>query len=368
MPKKNKVTNKKTSSKPFMFEGREGNEINYLDSMSITDSVNWFIWYVLDRSLSKSFQQINVLNDRSKAIDLVWNYLRNDKPPKRKKLNKGQEIQVEKEIIYIKALNEEAKEKLKKKFKSTEDAIAVALEFNTFDAEYFTSLQPLRDEWYFGNINYWHWIVPTTSQGVIDNAGSYLWKYLNELDDFSEILFDPIALLCSNKERYENRKTLDMRVAENRSEEIVQTLGLLFIYAYTGISFYNHDNESELRSLIKESSEIISSTFGDIPPLFLQHSLISAKCRKSLDNLESVSIEDLSILAGVDRKTLVNAKLSKQGMVEAKIALDFLNQNTRNRWSMTDEFNLPMGPKFINVFSYSGVEFQNYYPSQKSIL
>ena len=159
-----------------------------------------------------------------------------------------------------------------------------------------------------------------------------------------------------------------MRVAENRSEEIVQTLGLLFIYAYTGISFYNHDNESELRSLIKESSEIISSTFGDIPPLFLQHSLISAKCRKSLDNLESVSIEDLSILAGVDRKTLVNAKLSKQGMVEAKIALDFLNQNTRNRWSMTDEFNLPMGPKFINVFSYSGVEFQNYYPSQKSIL
>ena len=258
-------------------------------------------------------------------------------------------------------MNDEAKEKLKKKIKS--DAIAVALDFNTFDATHMTSGQALKDSYYFGWVNSWFLMEPVTPKEVIENSGLYLWKYLNELDDFSEILFDPTALLCCNKNRREDREMLDFREAENRPEEIVDTLGQLYMYAYTGIIF--HDNESELRLLIEESSEIISSTFGDIPPLFLQHALSSAKCRKSLDNEEPVSIEALSILAGVDRKTLVNAKLSKQGMVQAKIALGFLNQNTRNRWNMTDEFNLPMGPKFIDIFGFSGVEFQNYYPTQE---
>jgi len=361
MAKKNKVTNKKTSSKPFMLEGVK---VDHEYTTSITESVYWFIWYVLERSLSKSFQQINVLHDRSMAIDLVWNYLRDDKPPKRKKINKGQHKEVHKEIIYIKTLNDEAKEKFKKKNKS--DAIAVALDFNTFDATHITSSQALKDDYLIGWVNSWSWTEPVTPKEVIENSGLYLWYYLNKLDDFSEILFDPTALLCSNKDRAGAKATLDFREAENKPEEIVDTLGQLYMYAYTGITF--HDNEPELRLLIEDSSEMISSTFGDIPPQFLQHALISAKCRKSLDNKESVLIEDLSILAGVDRKTLVNAKLSKQGMVEAKIALDFLNQNTRNRWSMTDEFNLPMGPKFIDVFSYSGVEFQNYYPTQKGIL
>ena len=84
MPKGNKVTNKKTTSKPYMLEGEK---VDHEFTTSITSSVYWFIWYVLERSLSKSFQQINVLHDRSKAIDLVWNYLRDDKPPKRKKIN-----------------------------------------------------------------------------------------------------------------------------------------------------------------------------------------------------------------------------------------------------------------------------------------
>jgi len=359
MPKEKKVTNKKITSKPYTLEGSmEG------ATLSITNSVDWFIWHVLERSLSKSFQQINVLHDRGKAVDLVWHYLRDDKPPKRKKLKSFEKLDVEKEIIYIKALNEEAKEKLKKKNNS--DAVAVAIEFNTFDAISIASGEFLRDEPYFGQINSWSWLDVITPQIILDNAGPYLWKYLNELDDFSEILLDPTALLCSNKDGWVRRQMLNYYPSEKRSEEIVAVLDELYMYAYTGITF--HDNESELRLLIEESSKIISSTFGDIPPQFLQHALISAKCRKSLDNKESVSIEDLSILAGVDRKTLVNAKLSKQGMVEAKIALDFLNQNTRNRWSMTDEFNLPMGPKFINVFGYSGVEFQNYYPTQEGIL
>ena len=123
------------------------------------------------------------------------------------------------------------------------------------------------------------------------------------------------------------------------------------------------DDIDFLSHLFTFSSETMKTIFDNNPPKFLLEAFNAARTRFKLDCDIPISATELSSLAGVNRKTIVNAKLAeKPDSISPKKAIGFLNGKARNRWTEDDEEGDPIGLKLLHTFPELGMK-ENFYPS-----
>ena len=323
----------------------------------------WKVKELLIDSLNRSFQTVYLILGKEVVIKLIWNYLRPD------------------HSLPTKAITAKQKKELLSQMEES-------INQNKYQLEQYKKTNP--DNWeieikskyhqFFGNtpfsyvaINDWEDIGDIFIKGHKDR---FLYDYLNNLDNFSKVLSDEKVLMCAERGggppieldghlsiqhnqfcfllAYAYLGILPTQISKNELH------GILFLSNTEGIQGEDLDY---LVNLLVSCQNNMEALFGKNPPRFLQEGLSAANTRFRIDCSLPVTATALSVLAGVNRKTIVNAKLSEaKDSISAKKAIDFLKSKARNRWTNDDEKGDPIGLKLLHSFK----EFkfrENFYPS-----
>tara|TARA_Y100001970_G_scaffold38575_1_gene47548 strand:+ start:9831 stop:10853 length:1023 start_codon:yes stop_codon:yes gene_type:complete len=310
---------------------------------------------ILHNLLSRSFQAVNLIQGKEVAIKLIWDYLRPEEPLPSKKITKKQKqsiLSTMEELVDKNNLILNGKQK----------------------TNFIQSMPFSYDSIMIGPYGNETW----ESAGDLYISGprdKFLYDYLSNIKDFSTILLDEKALMCAN---YGGGPPIEM---EGNLALINNQFCFLLSYAYLGIlptqienydfapwyksnkDFIDSSDLGFLNNLISTCDQNINTLFGKSPPRFLEDALTAALARMALDCDLPVSATNLSKLAGVDRKTVVNAKLSDDtDSIPPDKAIFFLNGKARNRWTENDEEDNPLGLKLIHSFNQLGMK-KSFYPS-----
>jgi len=340
---------------------------------ALESAFGWKVRKLLISSLNRSIETINLMVGREAAIHVVWNFFKKDTPLPSKKIVKSQKNKLAMQLSQAKARNSLLIEDYKEK--NPDELSNLVLQ----NHEYLF-FQLATDKQQVGHapwipVNSWEQIGLTFVDGPKD---LFLYDYLNHIDNFSNILLDENILMCTDY--------------DGPPREMMGNFGyehyifcFLAIYAYIGIlpsqvsremsdslTLFlpreiekNFTDEDFLSYLLKHTKKSMNMIFDEYPPRFLQESYNAAEARFKLDHGLAISPTELSYLAGVNRKTIINAKLVEDNdSIPLQKAIAFLNGKARNRWTEDDEIGEPIGLKLIHSFPKLGMK-SNFYPSVK---
>ena len=347
-------------------------------------ALGWRVKEILAEALSRSYETISLVQDKQTAVELIFKQLRPNETVPKKKLTKKQIQKVSNEMDYWIEFNKQAVQYYEKRLKKIFSEETVSILLRSGHAYINSGLYDNSSEEWEGPER--GVFIPDDWQGIIGRQidgelkAGFLLDYLLNQKDFIGILSDEKVLMCSTVELdaiFEmNSVPMSYRYRE---------FCYLLSYAYLGItpigtsfkSFYSEMLlEEDLSSfstatfieyIIKQTTNSLRVLFGSKGPKFLSYALEAAKCRYDIDRGLPTSATSLAKLAGVDRKTIINAKLSRDtSSISSERALDFLSQPARNRWVEKDEEGIPMGPKIAQCFGFWGLS-ENFYPSAEDL-
>jgi len=342
-------------------------------------------------ALSRAYQLIHIIEGKETAIKLIWQYLRpGEEFPPKKITDKQKEKVLEKmkELIeFNNAAIEVYKESMPKELAEQDIALGQTAYNSLIGAPHNEPdevKQFLKEHGAYGIffINDWEGI----GYAFVDNyRDRFLHDYLTGIEDFSEILFDKKALMCTA----DIHSQLPISIRRGPLSDRIKEFCYLLCYAYLGIlptgnrefddryvnEFFSLEGidikktspDSFIEYIFTQTSISMQIIFGKSIPKFLEAGMQAAECRLKLDRGLPVSASTLSKLAGVDRKSIVNAKLSEDtNSISTEEALAFLSQKARNRWTEKDEDGDPIGLKFLHVQAQLGLD-KNFYPSAQKL-
>tara|TARA_Y100000590_G_scaffold239134_1_gene268967 strand:+ start:974 stop:2104 length:1131 start_codon:yes stop_codon:yes gene_type:complete len=353
-----------------------------MELLMAKEALSWKVKNSLLSALSRSYQIINVVEGKEMAIQLIWSYLRPDEKIPSKKITTSQKKKILAEMEEIIEFNELAVQVFKD---SNPPGESRDIELKSGWAAYQSNSKLdafLKTHNAYGNffINFWE------HHGYLilsEPKDKFLYDYLWEIEDFSNILFDKKALMCAGN----IHSIAPPHQRDHPQSDLVAEICYLLTYAYLGILptelseseidqfsgdywlgvIYEYSNEEFLDYILVRTEKTYRSVFGRSVPTFLEDGMQAAKCRYDLDRGLSVSAESLSKLSGVDRKSIVNAKLaSNTKSITPEKALKFLSQKARNRWIKKDEEGDPLGLKLLQVQSQFGFS-KDFYPSVRKL-
>lgn len=372
-------------------EIRDSYEIEH-QLMAVEEIFSVKVKIFLLRALSRSYQLIHIVEGKETAIKLIWQYLRprEDFPPK--KITDKQKERVSGQMKELVEFNNALKEVYRDSMPKELAEIQITFGLADFSEAYGPNLlnEPdkvrvfLEKHGAYGSffLNDWEGM----GYSFIDNfRDRFLYDYLNSIEDFSDILFDEKALMCAS----DDHAQLPTALRGGPFSERIKEFCYLFAYAYLGIlpsgkakfvsaifepflslegiDIKRTSPDSFIEYIFNQTSNSIEIFFGKNIPKFFEAGIQAAKCRLNLDRGLPVSANNLSKLAGVDRKSIVNAKLSKDtNSISAEKALDFLSQKARNRWMEKDEDGDPIGLKMLHIHTQFGIN-KNFYPSVEKL-